>query len=80
MELRVLFPAAFKSTWYGRWDYSFGRGGFNIRPAAWRRAAAAVHDTSLAARLRAAPGGGAGPPARIISRYQASARTPLPPS
>lgn len=42
MELRVLFPAAFKATWYGRWGYAFGRAGFGIRPAAWKRAAAAV--------------------------------------
>lgn len=42
MELRVLFPAAFKATWYGRWGYGFGRAGFGIKPAAWKRAASAV--------------------------------------
>jgi hypothetical protein len=42
MELRVLFPAACKSTWYGRWGYGFGRAGFGIKPAAWKRAVSAV--------------------------------------
>lgn len=69
MELRVLFPAAFRSTWYGRWGYAFGRGGFGIKPAAWRRAATAVHDASLVARLRQSPAGG-GAPARVVARYQ----------
>ena len=44
MELRVLFPAAYKSTWYGRWGYGFGRAGFGIKPAAWKRAVSAVSD------------------------------------
>lgn len=69
MELRVLFPAAFKATWYGRWGYVFGRGGFGIKPAAWRRAASAVHNASLAVRLEQSPGGNSAP-AKVIARYQ----------
>ena len=38
----MLFPAACKSTWYGRWGYGFGRAGFGIKPAAWKRAVSAV--------------------------------------
>ncbi|EIE21728.1 hypothetical protein COCSUDRAFT_47922 [Coccomyxa subellipsoidea C-169] len=48
MELRVLHMSAFRNTWYGRWGYAFGRGGFGISRAAWRRAADAVHKTLLA--------------------------------
>lgn len=47
-----------------------GRAGFNITSAAWRRAATSVHDTSMAARLRQAPGG-CGAPSAIVARYQA---------
>jgi hypothetical protein len=32
MELRVLHSAARRMTWYGRWQYGFGRGGFNMTP------------------------------------------------
>jgi hypothetical protein len=35
MELRVLCAAAHRTTWYGRWGYVFGRGGFNIPKAVW---------------------------------------------
>lgn len=48
MELRVLHMSAYRNTWYGRWDYAFGRGGFGISRTTWRRAADAVHKTLLA--------------------------------
>ena len=37
MELRVLHTIAHGTTWYGRWGYAFGRGGFNLTAAAWVR-------------------------------------------
>ncbi|CAL8471780.1 g11322 [Coccomyxa elongata] len=48
MELRVLHMSAYRNTWYGRWGYAFGRGGFGISRTTWRRAADAVHKTLLA--------------------------------
>lgn len=30
MELRLLHTVAHRQTWYGRWGYVFGRGGFAI--------------------------------------------------
>ena len=38
----MLYVAAFRESWYGRWGYGFGRAGFGIKPANWRRAATAV--------------------------------------
>jgi hypothetical protein len=48
MELRVLHTAAFKSTWYGRWGYAFGRGGYNLQRANWDAAADQLHCAPLA--------------------------------
>ena len=48
MELRVLHTAAFTSTWYGRWGYAFGRGGYNLQPANWEAAAEQLHAAPLA--------------------------------
>ncbi len=48
MELRVLFTAAHGSTWYGRWGYGFGRGGYNLQRANWDAAAAELHGAPLA--------------------------------
>ena len=30
MELRLLHTVAHRQTWYGRWGFAFGRGGFAI--------------------------------------------------
>ena len=30
MELRLLHAAAHRQTWYGRWGFVFGRGGFAV--------------------------------------------------
>ncbi|GMH42329.1 hypothetical protein BSKO_10248 [Bryopsis sp. KO-2023] len=38
MLLRVLTTVAEKRTWYGRWGYAFGRGGYNTSKAQWCRA------------------------------------------
>ena len=48
MELRVLFAAANCLTWYGQWDYTFGRGPFNISKKTWRNAVDSVHLVPLA--------------------------------
>ena len=48
MELRVLHTAAYESTWYGRWGYAFGRGGYNLQPANWDAAAEQLHSAPLA--------------------------------
>lgn len=71
MELRVLHTAAHGGTWYGRWGYAFGRGGFNIQLPAWRAAAAAVADAPLAA-LRADFAATSADAAvlRVLERYQ----------
>jgi hypothetical protein len=47
MDLRVLHTAAFRNTWYGRWGYGFGRGGFGISRPVWRRSAEAVAKAPL---------------------------------
>lgn len=47
MELRVLHAAAYCSTWYGRWNYSFGRGPFNISHKSWRKSMESVHSLKL---------------------------------
>ena len=55
MELRVLHASAHRGTWYGRWGYGFGRGGFNMSRTTWRKAAelvAAAPLASVAADLR----------------------------
>jgi len=71
MELRVLHMAAHGTTWYGRWGYAFGRGGFNIQAPAWRAAAAAVAAAPLAA-LRAdfAATGADADALRVLERYE----------
>jgi hypothetical protein len=69
MELRVLHVAAWRTTWYGRWNYEFGRGGFGIPKAAWRRAAEAVCRAPLAAVLDDFRGSDLGIEA-IAQRYQ----------
>ena len=69
MELRVLHAVAHRKTWYGRWGYDIGRGGFNLSPSAWEAAACALHG----ARLRSIVSDFAAvDPAvvRIIERYQ----------
>lgn len=38
MLLRVLTPIYEKRTWYGHWDYEFGRGGYNIKKEQWLKA------------------------------------------
>ena len=48
MELRVLFTAAHGSTWYGRWGYGFGRGGYNLQRANWDAASTQLHGAPLA--------------------------------
>ena len=48
MELRVLFAAANGLTWYGQWDYTFGRGPFNISKKTWRNAVDSLHFVPLA--------------------------------
>lgn len=74
MELRVLHTAAHRMTWYGRWGYAFGRAGFNISAATWRRAAGRVHGAALAPLLQELPRRDPSA-ARIIHRYQVSTRT-----
>ena len=69
MELRVLHVAAWRATWYGRWDYKFGRGGFGIAKTAWRRAAEAVSRAPLAAVLEDFAGSDPELVA-IVERYQ----------
>ena len=71
MELRVLHVAAWRKTWYGRWDYVFGRGGFGISKVAWRRAAESVCRAPLAAVLDDFGGSDPGLDS-IAHRYQVS--------
>ncbi|BDA47154.1 probable PHD finger protein MALE MEIOCYTE DEATH 1 [Coccomyxa sp. Obi] len=70
MELRVLHMSAYRNTWYGRWGYAFGRGGFGISRATWRRAADTVHKTLMADVLEDFQGSD---PAltHIVDRYSA---------
>lgn len=75
MELRVLHMSAFRNTWYGRWGYAFGRGGFGISRATWRRAADTVHKTLLADMLSDFQGSDPAM-AHIVERY--SVRTFVP--
>jgi hypothetical protein len=48
MELRVLHAAAHRTTWYGTWGYTFGRGDFNISRATWKKAMSFLHSCPLA--------------------------------
>ncbi len=68
MELSVLHMSAYRNTWYGRWGYAFGRGGFGISRTTWRRAADAVHKTLLADVLEDFQGSDPAP-THIIDRY-----------
>lgn len=52
MPLRVLHVVAFQETWYGRWGYSFGRGGFHITKTAWRKAASLINRAPISAISR----------------------------
>ena len=73
MELRVLHTTAHGGTWYGRWGYDFGRGGFNIQAPAWRAAAAAVASAPLAALCNDFEATRADAAVlRVLQRYQAS--------
>ena len=70
MELRVLYAAATKYTWYGLFGYEFGRGGYNITSTTWSRAVDTVHDASLSsieADLEAMEDTGS---LAVISRYK----------
>ena len=73
MELRVLHTAAFRNTWYGQWGYGFGRGGFAISRAAWRRSADAVSKAPLADILADFNGADA-QLSEVIGRYTVIAR------
>ena len=44
----MLFTAAHGNTWYGRWGYGFGRGGYNLQRSNWDAAAAQLHGAPLA--------------------------------
>eukprot|EP00884_Botryococcus_braunii_P013401 jgi/Botrbrau1/22061/Bobra.0024s0070.1 len=48
MELRVLHAVAFQKTWYGRWGYTYGRGGFNISRQIWKKAMGALSAVTVA--------------------------------
>ena len=74
MELRVLHMAAWRTTWYGRWGYAFGRGGFGIAKGAWRRAAESVSRVPLDALLQDFEGLNPVLPS-LVQRYQV--RSPL---
>jgi hypothetical protein len=47
LELRVLHAIAYGKTWYGRWDYTHGRGPFNTSAADWATAASTAAKTPL---------------------------------
>lgn len=49
MELRVLYAAAHRLTWYGQWQYAFGRGAFNISRRSWQSSVDKIHAMSLEA-------------------------------
>ena len=44
----MLHTAAHETTWYGRWGYGFGRGGYNLQPANWDAASQQLHGAPLA--------------------------------
>jgi hypothetical protein len=67
--LRVAHTLAAGRTWYGRVGYGFGRGGFNISPAAWARAAAAAAAAPLG-DLAADLSGIDDAAAAIVERYR----------
>lgn len=69
MELRVLHMAAWRTTWYGRWGYAFGRGGFGIAKGTWRRAAESVSRVPLDALLQDFEGLDPALPT-VVQRYQ----------
>jgi hypothetical protein len=76
MELRILHTVAYQTTWYGKWGYSFGRGGYNIQPEQWAAAAASAHDVSLD-DLLADFKGRDDAMAAVIMRYRTS-KVPFP--
>lgn len=47
MLLRVLTPIYEKRTWYGHWDYVFGRGGYNIKKEQWLKAVDVANQAPL---------------------------------
>eukprot|EP00873_Tetraselmis_striata_P034131 jgi/Tetstr1/454395/TSEL_004026.t1 len=47
LELRILYPAIYGHTWYGRWGYSFGRSAYNLSKDAWQQAVDLVRAASL---------------------------------
>ena len=47
MELRVLHAAARGHTWYGQWQYGFGRGAFNMNPRQASRSCGHCHASSF---------------------------------
>lgn len=51
MLLRVLHAAAYRSSWYGKWGYSFGRAAFGIDAVKYKHAVDAVHKAPLLALM-----------------------------
>lgn len=51
MLLRVLHAAAYRSSWYGKWGYSFGRAAFGIDAVSYKHSIDAVHKAPLLALL-----------------------------
>lgn len=69
MELRVLYAVAYQKTWYGRWGYNYGRGGFNISRPSWKKAMASLSSVPVGALLQEAKSTD-DVLARVISQYQ----------
>lgn len=69
MELRVLYAVAYQKTWYGRWGYNYGRGGFNISRPTWRKAMTTLSSVPVESLLQEVESTDT-VLARVISLYQ----------